>query len=226
MDNEIETTKVESEVIEQQGTTEAPATGSLDVDESESTPPVEDEVSVEELKAQIETERKERQKIEMERNQLKNKQETDRKAALEEEGNWKQLAEEREAELEAIKQKAQADEDFEKASSLRNSIINEYSNETVRNAAKALVEANPLNLAWGAEVQTEEEAREQLVAQLDKMASTLGVVKEETQDTTETDEPYVHPNNQASDGGDITLEKLKNMTAEEMKKFLPTAEPR
>lgn len=223
MDNEIETTKVESEVIEPQGTTEAPATGSLDVDESEST--VEPTVSVEELQAQIETERKERQKIEMERNQLKNKQEEDRKAALEEEGNWKQLAEEREAELEAMKQKAQADEDFEKASSLRNSIINEYSNETVRNAAKALVEANPLNLAWGTDVQTEEEAREQLVAQLDKMASTLGVTQEDP-GANDNDEPYVHPNNQASDGGEVTLEKLKNMTAEEMKKFLPTAEPR
>lgn len=225
MENENETTKVENEVIEPQGTTEAPATGSLDVDESESTVE-EPTVSVEELQAQIETERKERQKIEMERNQLKNKQEEDRKKALEEQGNWKQIAEEREAELEAIRAKAEADANFEKANSLRNSIINEYSNETVRNAAKALVDANPLNLAWGEDVQTEEEAREQLISQLDKMASTLGVDKEETQESIETGEPYVHPNNQASDGGEITLEKLKNMTAEEMKKFLPTAEPR
>lgn len=222
MENEIETTKVENEVDVPQGTTEAPATGSLDVDESEST--VEPTVSVEELQAQIETERKERQKIEMERNQLKNKQEEERKKALEDQGNWKQIAEEREAELEAIRAESEAKKQLEEANSLRDSIIGKYPNETVRKAAQALVEANPYNLVWGSDVETEDQAASEINAQLDKMASSLGVTQDQTEDT--DNEPSVHPNNPASDGGEITLDKLKTMTAEEMKKFLPTAESR
>lgn len=222
MENEIETVPTENEVIEPQGTTEAPATGSPELDESEST--VEPTVSVEELQRQIETERKERQKIEMERNQLKNKQEEERKKALEDQGNWKQIAEEREAELEAIRAEAEAKEQLDEANKLRDTIIKKYPNETVRKAAQALVDANPYNLVWGSDVQTEDQATEQINAQLDRMASSLGVTQDQTEDT--DNEPTVQPNNPASDGGEVTLDKLKNMTAEEMKKFLPTADPR
>lgn len=224
MENENETLKSENENIEPQGTTEAPATGSLDVDESESTEEIKPSVSVEELQAQIETERKERQKIEMERNQLKNKQEEERKKALEEQGNWKQIAEEKEAELEALRQADEFEKNQQVVKELRDSIIDKYPNETVRKAAKALVEADPYNLVWREDVETEQEAANQINAQLDKLATTLGVQDENPNQT--EDEPYVHPNNPISDGGDVTLEKLKNMSSKEMKKFLPTAEPR
>ncbi len=212
----------ENEVIEPQGTTEAPATGSLDVDESEST--VTPTVSTEELMAQLESERKERQKIEMERNQLKNKQEEDRKKQLEESNEFRTLYEESQAELEKIQTETEAQKNLEEANKLRDKIINEYPNETVRKAAKAAIEQNPFNFVWSDDVATEEEAKSQLFKQLDSMSSVFGETP--TSDTTE-EEPYVHPNNPSSqETGDPGLDKLKQMSAEEMKKFLPRADAR
>jgi len=223
MENVNETPQGENENIEQpQGTTEAQATGSLDVVEPESTEE-KPSVSLEELEAQLEQERKERQKIEMERNQLKNKQEEERKARLEEEGKYKELAEEAQAELERLRAEKQQEEDIAAANKLRDSIISEYPNEAVKKVAKAMIEENPYNLVWG-QVETEEQAKAELNKQLDKIGQALG--QEQGAEPVEEEQPFVHPNNPASDGGELTIDKMRNMSADELKKILPRADAR
>ena len=214
---ENETPQGENENLDAQGTTEAPATGSPSDVEPES---IEEGVKPEPIsRDEYEKLRKEFQKLEMERNNLRNKQEEERRKALEEQGNWEQIAKEREDELDRIREETSAREAQESAIRLRDKIIAEYPDETVRKAAKALIERNPSNLAWG-DVETEDQARAEVVAQLDGLKETFGIISDSVEP------PVIDGNNPAPSKVDPEMAKLQSMSADELRKVLPVADGR
>lgn len=218
MQTENETPQGENENLDAQGTTEAPATGSTSAVEPES---MEEGKTPEPIsREEYEKLQKEFQKLEMERNNLRNKQEEERRKALEEQGNWEQIAKEREEELQRIREEQEAQEARNAAEQLRKKFIDEYPDEAVRKAAKALIEKNPTNLAWG-DVETEDQARAAVTAQLDALKETMGILSSE-----QDDQPDIDSNNPMPSSGDPEIDKLRNMSADELRKVLPIAEDR
>ena len=209
----------ETDVIQDHGTnSENSTTGSEGNEGSE---------SVEEGKApntisreEYEKVQKELQKLEMERNQLRNKQEEDRKKALEEQGNWKQIAEENQAKLEQIELEREQANAVKEASALRESFIDAYPDETVKKAAKALIERNPSNLSWG-DVETEDQAKENIFSQLDALKETLGIISEAKDD--EDFSPEILANNPSTN---TNTDPVETLSWEKMRELLPKADPR
>lgn len=210
----------ETKEAQAQGTAENQVADSLLPEESEKNE--QDEVDLGQLKAELETERKERQKVEMERNQLRNKQEEDRKKYLEEQGNYKELYEEREAELERIKAEAEAAEAEKAYYGLRDSFIDEYPDEKVREAAKALVQKNPNNLIWSNTAETETDAKADIHAQLDALKDTLGVLGSQDQDNEDSDVSIDGNNPYPQD--QVSRSAYDKMTFQEMREVLPKSQ--
>jgi hypothetical protein len=220
MQTENETPQGESENLDAQGITESPATDSPSVEESEK---LEEGQSPEAIsREEYDKLQKELKKLEMERNHLRNKQEEERRKQLEESNEFKTLYEETQAKLAEIEAQKEAEETLKSAQKLRESFINEYPDEAVRKAAKALIERNPSNIAWG-DVETEDQAKTQIFEQLDALKETLGIIGSE-----DTEEPYpqINPNNPATSQGNPELDKLKSLSSDELRKVLPHADIR
>ena len=213
---EVENTPTENDNVAAQGTTEADATGSTvsgpENSEQASTPT--------DSQAELDRVRKELDQIKMERNLLKNKQEEDRKRALEEQGNWKQIAEENQAKLEQIELEREQANAVKEASALRESFIDAYPDETVKKAAKALIERNPSNLSWG-DVETEDQAKENIFSQLDALKETLGIISEAKDD--EDFSPEILANNPSTN---TNTDPVETLSWEKMRELLPKADPR
>lgn len=207
----------ETKEAQAQGTAENQVADSLLPEESEKNE--QDEVDLGQLKAELETERKERQKVEMERNQLRNKQEEDRKKQLEEEGNFKALYEEKEAELQRIKEEAELREAEQAYYNMRDDFINQYPDERVRKAAKALVDKNPSNIIWDSNAQTEEDAKQSIHSQLDALRDTLGIISSEQ----EEEAPEIDGNNPYP-SDEIKKSAYDNMSFQEMREVLPKSQ--
>lgn len=214
----IEEPTGETEEPQAQGTADNQVADSLqEGSETEDKEPVD----LDELKQQLEAERKERQKIEMERNQLRNKQEEDRKKYLEEQGNYKELYEEREAELQRIKAESEAAETEKAYYDLRNSFIDDYPDERVREAAKALVQKNPNNLIWSNSAETEIDAKSDIHAQLDALKETLGVLGSQDQD--EDSDVSIDGNNPYPQD-QVSRSAYDKMSFQEMREVLPKSQ--
>jgi len=207
----------ETKEAQAQGTAENQVADSLLPEESEKNE--QDEVDLGQLKAELETERKERQKVEMERNQLRNKQDEDRKKQLEEEGNFKALYEEKEAELQRIKEEAELREAEQAYYNMRDDFINQYPDERVRKAAKALVDKNPSNIIWDSNAQTEEDAKQSIHSQLDALRDTLGIISSEQ----EEEAPEIDGNNPYP-SDEIKKSAYDNMSFQEMREVLPKSQ--
>lgn len=213
---EVENTPTENDTITAQGTTEADATGST-VSEPENTEQAQGSTV---SQAELDRIRKELDQIKMERNQLKNKQEEDRKKALEEQGNWKQIAEENQAKLEQIELEKEQAAAVQEASKLREKFIDSYPDETVKKAAKALIERNPSNLSWG-DVETEDQAKENIFSQLDALKETLGITSEAKDD--EDFSPEILANNPSTN---TNKDPIEDLDWQKMRELLPKADPR
>lgn len=222
MANDIETVAVEdavsteNEAIAAQGTTEAEATGST-VSEPENAEQAQGSTA---SQAELDRIRKELDQIKMERNQLRNKQEEDHKKALEEQGNWKQIAEENQAKLEQIELEREQANAVKEASQLRESFIDAYPDETVKKAAKALIERNPSNLSWG-DVETEDQAKDNIFSQLDALKETLGIISEAKDEGDFS--PEILANNPSTNTNTDPVEELD---WQKMRELLPKADPR
>lgn len=202
-----------------QGTTDSVATGSPD-SEPESTvqtPPEESTVS----KAEYDKIQKELQKLEMERNNLRNRQEEDRRKALEESNEFKTLYEETQAKLAEIEQAKEQEAAVKEASALRESFIDSYPDETVKKAAKALIERNPSNLSWG-DVETEDQAKENIFEQLDALKETLGIISE-AKDEEDDFSPEILANNPSTN---TNKDPIEDLDWQKMRELLPKADPR
>lgn len=220
MQTENETPQGESENLDAQGITESLATDSPSVEESEK---LEEGQAPEAIsKEEYDKLQKELKKLEMERNHLRNKQEEERRKQLEESNEFKTLYEETQAKLAEIEAEKEAEQTRKAAEDLRESFINDYPDEAVRKAAKALIERNPSNIAWG-DVESEEQAKAQIFEQLDALKETLGVLNTEQSDE---DYPEIHANNPATDQPNREIDKLKSMSADELRKILPIGDTR
>lgn len=220
-DNEtvqVENTITENEDVAAQGTTDSNATGSLtgEPESTVQTPPEESTVS----KAEYDKIQKELQKLEMERNNLRNRQEEDRRKSLEESNEYKTLYEETQARLAEIEQAKEQETAVKEASKLREDFIDSYPDETVKKAAKALIERNPSNLSWG-DVETEDQAKENIFAQLDALKETLGIISEARNEEEFT--PEILANNPSTNTNTDPVEAL---SWEKMREVLPKADPR
>lgn len=168
-------------------------------------------------KAEYEALRKEMDKLSQERNMLRNRTkalegkvlETDDLAAIKE--AYAELAKEKQEREEAEAREAERKE----AESFRDKVIAEYPKE-VQEAAKKLIEKNKNNLIWE-NATSWEDARRQLVPQLEALKEVVSI-------KTEEDGTVIHPNNpgMVDDG----TKKFEDLTIEEMRKVLPRAESR
>lgn len=220
-DNEtvqVENTITENEDVAAQGTTDSNATGSLtgEPESTVQTPPEESTVS----KAEYDKIQKELQKLEMERNNLRNRQEEDRRKSLEESNEYKTLYEETQARLAEIEQAKEQETAVKEASKLRENFIDSYPDEMVKKAAKALIERNPSNLSWG-DVETEDQAKENIFAQLDALKETLGIISEAKDD--EDFSPEILANNPSTN---TNTDPVESLSWEKMRELLPKADPR
>lgn len=220
-DNEtvqVENTNTENEDVAAQGTTDSNATGSLtgEPESTVQTPPEESTVS----KAEYDKIQKELQKLEMERNNLRNRQEEDRRKSLEESNEYKTLYEETQARLAEIEQAKEQETAVKEASKLRENFIDSYPDEMVKKAAKALIERNPSNLSWG-DVETEDQAKENIFAQLDALKETLGIISEAKDD--EDFSPEILANNPSTN---TNTDPVESLSWEKMRELLPKADPR
>lgn len=171
-------------------------------------------------RAEYDKVQKELQKLEMERNNLRNRQEEDRRKALEESNEFKTLYEETQAKLAEIEQAKEQETAVKEASELRESFIDAYPDETVKKAAKALIERNPSNLSWG-DVETEDQAKENIFSQLDALKETLGIISEAKDD--EDFSPEILANNPSTN---TNTDPVETLSWEKMRELLPKADPR
>lgn len=180
-------------------------------DKADTTPETVSKSEYEKLQAEL---NKDRQEKNMLRNKVKRLEgkvlETDDLESIKEAyADLLKKEEEREA-AEKEKSERQEAEDF------RNKVISEYP-ESVQKAAKKLIEKNTNNLIW--EDATDwNDARSQLTNQLDALKEALGVDDKEDEDDTQ-----VHPNNPKNAKAD---KPLSEMSAAEMRKYLPVADSR
>jgi len=157
----------ETQSAEALGTTQPQATGTESTTAPEST--VEQPtVSLEDLTAQLEAERKERQKIEMRARQLENERKEQELKKLEETENYKELAEQYKAQL-AEREEAEAQaQAIAEAKKFREDTINSYPDPKTREAALKLLSKNESALSWG-DANSWDEAGASLIAQLDAL---------------------------------------------------------
>lgn len=220
-DNEtvqVENTITENEDVAAQGTTDSNATGSLtgEPESTVQTPLEESTVS----KAEYDKIQKELQKLEMERNNLRNRQEEDRRKSLEESNEYKTLYEETQARLAEIEQVKEQETAVKEASKLREDFIDAYPDETVKKAAKALIERNPSNLSWG-DVETEDQAKENIFSQLDALKETLGIISEAKDEGDFS--PEILANNPSTN---TKTDPVEELDWQKMRELLPKADPR
>lgn len=182
----------ETQQVEALGTEATPATVPERTDGTEipAEQPSKDEpaVSLDELKAQIEAERKERQKAEMRANQLENKQKEAEREQLKEAENWKELYEREQAEKSELLAAKEQEESLREARKFRDETIASYPDEKVRQVAQALVAKNETALAWG-DVDSWDAAKSQLVEQLDSLKEVV------SPDGPQGPAPAIDPNN-------------------------------
>ncbi len=135
--------------------------------------------------------RKELEKVTQERNLHKNQVEKFNKA--QEEARQAELSE-----VERLKEQLaglESDKQQREARDFRDTVLNEYlaNDPAALKAAKALIAKNPLNLAWG-EGLTEDEAKAELLGQLDALKEVVGTPSANA----ETPTPPAHANNPGS----------------------------
>jgi rRNA maturation endonuclease Nob1 len=166
--------------------------------------------------AEVERLRKENQKLQMEINQRRNKEkelETAReraeREALEKEGKWQELAEKLQAEKEAQAQAERQREQQKEVDEFRDKIIADYPTE-VQDLAKKL------GTNW-------DDAADYGTAET-QLRSKLEVLKEAVVTSTGEDAPQIHSNNPAPSRELTELDKLRQMSAAEMRKVLPIAD--
>lgn len=191
---DLETPKGETQQVEALGTEQLPATGSENTQQPESKADVQTVDSVDQnTKTQspdeVEQLRKELQKLEMERNMLRNKQQEEETQRLKETENYKELYEKTQSELEQIQTRAEAEKAAQEARKFRDEVIDSYPDPKVQEIAKKLLAKNETAIAWG-DVDTFDDARAQLVEQLD-------AIKETVTTTVESPEPTISGNNPA-----------------------------
>lgn len=174
---------------------------------------------------EVEEARKERDQARMRANQLENEIKAAKEAAdaaeaarLKEAGKYEELAEklqrekeEREAaEAKKLADQQAADEEAartKRADDLRQSVLDKFP----KNVQEM---ANKLDLWWG-NATTEADAQAQLESKLQALQTTLPVV--------EDPEPEIHGNNGLGEPELTEIDKLKSLSAAEMRKILPVA---
>lgn len=109
----------------------------------------------------------------MRENQLKNQQEAAERQRLEEANDWKAIAEQAQAKLDAQEAEREEAQRVAEAKAIREAAINSYENDAVKNAAKAMLEKNDNLFFWNGEVESEEDAKAQVISQLDAIAGVL-----------------------------------------------------
>lgn len=125
--------------------------------------------------AELERMRTELNKAKMHANHLENKRKEEERKRLEEANEYKTLYEQTLAEREAEKAERAEAERVEQVKRLRDSVIDSYDNEKVRDFAKTLVEDDPTALFWNDEAADESTAKAQVKAKLDRMTENLGL---------------------------------------------------
>lgn len=179
-----ETPQGETQSAEALGTEQLPATGS---EQPESKTDVQTVDSVDQetkTESPVDTEaerlRKELQKVEMERNMLRNKQEQEEIERLKEAENYKELAEKYQSELTQIQQQQEQQKAIEEAQKFRDEVIDSYPDQKTKEMAKKLLAKNPSALVWG-DVETFDDAKAQLVEQLDAIKETITPAEQDPQ---------------------------------------------
>lgn len=158
---------------------------------------------------------KELQKRDMELNQRRNNEKKAELERLAAEGKDKERADALQAELDEIREKQEAADRAKEAEDFRKNILKGFSQE-VREAA------DDLGLTWD-DASTYEEAETQLKAKLDKLSARMG--SKQTQEE-EPDAPEIHANNPAGEPSKTEIDRLRTMSAAEMRKALPIAPSR
>lgn len=189
---DAETPQGETQSAEALGTEQLPATGSEQVPESKTDVQTVDSVDPETKTdspdpAEVERLRKEIQKIEMERNMLRNKQQEEEVERLKEAENYKELYEKTQSELQEIQSQTEAQKAADEARKFRDEVINSYPDVRTQEVAKKLLAKNESAIAWG-DVETFDDARAQLIEQLDTIKETV---------STDQPDPVVSGNNPA-----------------------------
>jgi hypothetical protein len=155
-------------------------------------PKAPEEPKVDETAAELERVKNELNKARMRENQLKKEQEDAERKRLEEANEFKSLYEqERQARIEREEREA-AEQEQNNLRQLRDSVIDDYKNPVVKEAAKALIEQNPNALFW-AEATDEVGAKAEVTRQLDALASKIGTPPAPSGETNPT--PPVDGNN-------------------------------
>ncbi len=208
MAQEETTETVETSVA---GTTE----GTAATTEQTAAAPAEETVS----KAEYENALKKAQQAELRRNQLENQIKDRELKALEESENWKGAYEKLKADADQTQADLTAERAQREAESFRAQVVKEFPNSKVRDAAEKLIAKNSSNLVW-TEGATPDEARQQLMDQLNVLAETIG---QEPVEGTSTGTTEVHPNNPALDLKGIDPNTL---SLAELAELLPKAPQR
>lgn len=210
----------ETQSAEALGTTQPQATGTESTEAPESTSG-QPEVSLDEVRAQLEAERKERQKLEMRARQLENQQKEADLRKLEETENYKELADTYKQELEQIRQEREAREALDEARKFRQEAIAAYPDPATREAASKLIAKNENALAWG-DVQSWDEAKASLYEQLDALKEVV---------SPEQAAPTVHPNNPQAETQSAPLDRsaainqaARNRDFSELLKTIPSVQ--
>lgn len=169
-----------------QGETVAPGTTEPVTATPQATVPEPPKETVTPPQEDVEALRKRAEQAELERNQLRNKQDKIEKER--EDARQAELSE-----VERLKEQlaqVERDKNLQEAKSFRDKVVEEYPDESTRNIAKALIDANASNLTWG-EVDNYEDAKADLIRQLDALKGTV------TPQTPTEPKPQgqVHPNN-------------------------------
>lgn len=171
-----ETPQGETQSAEALGTEQLPATGSETQPESKAdvqpVDSVDPKTETNTVDPEVEKLRKENQKLEMERNMLRNKQQEEEVERLKESENYKELAERYQNELTEIQQQQEEQKAIEEARAFRDEVIDSYPDQRTKEMAKKLLAKNPSAIVWG-NVETFDDAKAQLVEQLDSIKETI-----------------------------------------------------
>lgn len=187
----------------------------LPADTSGKTP---DKVDAPDVGAQLESERKERQKIEMERNHLRKKIEDSEANSLREKEDYKTLADSLQAKLDALEAE-EAEKSAEKeATDFRNEFIAKQPDKLAK-VLRNLIAANPTNFLWS-NAKDWDDARSQLETQATLIAEAVGI---DTDADIETKNPKINANNPAVKLGGLDPE---DMSLADLRKLLPKAPSR
>jgi chromosome segregation ATPase len=177
---------------------------------------------IESLKQELERVRKEASSTAQERNLLRNQIKTAEQKALEESGQIEQAYQKLKSDHEALQAQQEADRAQAEAKTFRDKVIAEYTNPKVREVAQKLIDKNPQNLVW-TDGATPDEAKTQILDQLNSLAAVIGTSDDSGETTTTTTQGTVNPNNPQVDLGG---KRPEDMTLEELQKVLPKADQR